>query len=78
MTSFPPLFFSHFQITKKAIKVTYRFCAANQADFDKKCDMVGKIICESCTTDGCNSAAMYGPIALFVVIPLAIAKILLF
>lgn len=30
--------------------------------------------CDTCSTDGCNSASKYGPIALFVVIPIAILK----
>ncbi|XP_055303862.1 uncharacterized protein LOC129569231 [Sitodiplosis mosellana] len=33
--------------------------------------------CETCTTDGCNGAAQYGPVALLVAIPVAVAKILL-
>lgn len=32
--------------------------------------------CETCATDGCNGAAQYGPVALLVVIPAAIAKLL--
>lgn len=31
--------------------------------------------CETCTTDGCNGAAQYGPIALLIAIPMAVAKI---
>jgi len=33
--------------------------------------------CETCSTDGCNGAAQYGPIALLVAIPAVIAKILI-
>lgn len=33
--------------------------------------------CETCSTDGCNGAAQYGPMALLVAIPVAVAKILL-
>jgi len=33
--------------------------------------------CETCSTDGCNGAAQYGPIALMVLIPAVLAKILL-
>lgn len=33
--------------------------------------------CETCQTDGCNGAAQYGPVALLVAIPVAVAKILL-
>lgn len=32
--------------------------------------------CETCSTDGCNGAAQYGPVALLVIIPAAIAKLL--
>jgi hypothetical protein len=32
--------------------------------------------CETCSTDGCNGAAQYGPIALLVAIPAVLAKIL--
>lgn len=33
--------------------------------------------CETCSTEGCNGAAQYGPIALLVAIPAVIAKILI-
>lgn len=33
--------------------------------------------CETCSTDGCNGATQYGPVALLVAIPVAVAKILL-
>lgn len=32
--------------------------------------------CQLCEKDGCNAAAQFGSIALFIVIPMAIAKIL--
>jgi len=32
--------------------------------------------CQTCTTDGCNGAAQYGPIAMLVAIPVVIAKML--
>lgn len=32
--------------------------------------------CETCTTDGCNGAAQYGPIAVVTIAAVAIAKLL--
>jgi hypothetical protein len=32
--------------------------------------------CQTCTTDGCNGASQYGPIAMLVAIPVVIAKML--
>lgn len=32
--------------------------------------------CDYCDRDGCNGAAQYGPIALFIVVPVAIAHLL--
>lgn len=34
--------------------------------------------CETCTTDGCNGAAQYGPIAMLIALPIAIAKLFAF
>lgn len=33
--------------------------------------------CETCNFDGCNGAAQYGPIAMLVIIPAVLAKLLL-
>lgn len=37
-----------------------------------------KAECFTCDSDGCNGAAQYGPIALFIALPVAIAKFFLF
>lgn len=70
-------FFFHFLIFEKGIKSWYRFCAENQQDLEGKCKDMDQISCNTCETDGCNTAANFGSIALFVVIPIAIAKLFL-
>lgn len=56
-----------------------RVCAKSDADATELCtNDTGKtdFKCEICETDGCNSAVQYGPVALLVLIPMAIAKLL--
>lgn len=54
-----------------------RLCVENQAAADEHCKAGEFTSCVSCATDECNGAAEYGPIALLVVVPVAIAKIFL-
>lgn len=69
--------------------VTNRGCVKDQDDADAKCQATANLLhgsgysgevdnCLVCDTDGCNEAVQYGPIALLVVLPAAIAKFLLF
>lgn len=60
--------------------------ALNQLSVDSMCREMEKVAhrnnpnavinvkCMACDTDGCNGAAQYGPFALLVVLPVAIAK----
>lgn len=59
-----------------------RFCANSPAEAVQLCNRndTGKrdFKCEICDTDGCNGAVQYGPVALLVLIPVAIAQLFAF
>lgn len=58
-----------------------RLCAKTPEEATKFCtDSAGQkdFKCNICETDGCNGAAQYGPVALLVLIPVAIAKMFTF
>lgn len=58
-----------------------RLCAKNEEHAKELCDNKSakpEFSCKMCDTDGCNGAAQYGPIALLVIIPVAVARILAF
>lgn len=60
----------------KELRVTHRFCAKDQDDLIKQCNVRGNVSCDVCSTDGCNSAVKYnGQITFFAVIPMIIVKI---
>lgn len=55
-----------------------RLCAKSEEHAKELCDnKSGKpeFSCKICETDGCNGAIQYGPIALLVAIPVAVARI---
>lgn len=65
--------------TQNDAKIIRRLCSATANAADEACKANGADnICEKCDTDGCNGAIQYGPIAILIVLPIAIAKFLLF
>lgn len=76
--------FPHFNADVKTVK---RSCAINDQTAVDECKAVRpsntkdedyKCETSTCDKDGCNGAAQYGPIALLTILPMAIAKFLLF
>lgn len=68
-------------VSTNRIPTVARLCAYSAAETHQLCtNVTGKNVfkCDSCETDGCNGAAQYGPVALFVVVPVAIAKFFTF
>lgn len=70
----------------EAVLATARACALNEDAAKQACKNLedglhenglptAKIDCLVCNSDGCNGAAQYGPIALLIALPVAIAKI---
>lgn len=60
-------------------KIITRACGATHESATATCEArqkSGDDICEICDTDGCNAAENYGPTAILMTIPIAIAKII--
>lgn len=52
-----------------------RICSTSSNAADVACEANGANVCEKCEgPDGCNSAVQAGPIAILIVLPVAIAK----
>lgn len=47
-------------------------------DKEKTVSYIKNVDCKVCDADGCNGASAYGPIALMMIGPVAVAKVLLF
>lgn len=60
----------------KVVSIT-RQCAKSTGYNENFCKGSAYDFCETCSSDGCNGAAQYGPIALMAAIPVAIAKLML-
>lgn len=76
--------FFYFSISKaNDVKTVSRSCYWEDKNASKNDCMNNKVpphteneFCETCDTDGCNGASQFGPVALLITVPVAIAKIL--
>lgn len=69
------LFFN--EISENGVERIGRVCSTSFLAAEVLCKENGaEGLCEKCETDGCNGATQYGPIAILIVLPIAIVKFL--